>query len=106
MARLDFTVRVPPVRTLPVNYNLLTSDERREVREQYAKQQNGLCCHCQHPLLGNPSPEVQAKPVDKGLFPTGFFQWPQHLHHNHKSGLTIGTVHARCNAVLWQYHGE
>jgi hypothetical protein len=29
-----------------------------------------------------------------------------HLHHSHETGMTIGAVHARCNAVLWQYHGE
>jgi hypothetical protein len=28
------------------------------------------------------------------------------LHHCHQTGLTIGAVHAKCNAVLWQYHGE
>lgn len=32
--------------------------------------------------------------------------YPVHLHHDHKTGLTIGAVHAKCNAVLWQYYGE
>jgi hypothetical protein len=45
-------------------------------------------------------------PIDRELFPPGFFNYPVHLHHSHNSGLTIGAVHSYCNAVLWHYHGE
>ncbi|AGI61771.1 hypothetical protein VCO139_0016 [Vibrio phage VCO139] len=40
------------------------------------------------------------------LFPKNMFQYPIHLHHDHNTGMTIGAVHARCNAVLWEYYGE
>jgi len=44
--------------------------------------------------------------IKKSLFPRGFFGYPIHLHHSHDTGMTIGAVHAHCNAVLWQYEGE
>lgn len=90
----------------PVNYNYLSSLERRQVREEYSRLQKGLCHHCDEPLAGPPADEVDAVDVDQDLFPVGFFRWPVHLHHNHNTGMTIGAVHAYCNAVLWQYHGE
>ena len=31
---------------------------------------------------------------------------PIHLHHDHDTDLTIGAVHAYCNAILWEYHNE
>jgi hypothetical protein len=40
------------------------------------------------------------------LFPELFLKYPVHLHHSHVTGLTIGAVHAYCNAVLWVYHDE
>jgi len=46
------------------------------------------------------------KRIDWDLFPPGFLKNPVHLHHNHDTGMTIGAVHAYCNAVLWQYYGE
>lgn len=91
---------------LPVNYNLLSQKERRSVREEYARVQNGLCKHCGEPLVLEPSEDVMAMKIDKNLFPVDFFKWPVHLHHSHKTGMTIGAVHSHCNAVLWQFHGE
>lgn len=91
---------------LPVDYTKLHYKEKRAVREQYIQEQQGLCCHCKHPLDGKPEPEVFAKPINWRLFPDGFLKNPVHLHHCHKTGFTIGAVHAYCNAVLWQYHGE
>lgn len=91
---------------LPVNYNTTHYSVRRLVREEYIKRQNGLCCHCQAPLDGEPAEKVAKKPVDTSLFPAGFFNWPVHLHHCHVTSMTIGAVHNYCNAVLWQYHGE
>ena len=88
---------------LPVNYNHLTSSKRREVRDFYYLLQEGKCYHCKAPL--DRLPEAPQS-VDASLFPKGFFNNPVHLHHSHKTGLTIGAVHAHCNAVLWQYHGE
>jgi len=91
---------------LPVNYNDTHYTIRKLVREEYTKRQNGLCWYCKNPLNGNPTNEVMKKHVNKKLFPQGFFRWPVHLHHCHDTGMTIGSVHSRCNAVLWQYHGE
>ena len=91
---------------LPIDYDKASPMERRVAREQYIKRQNGLCWYCKEPLTGQPSQEVMDKFIYKRLFPENFFVWPVHLHHNHDTGLTIGAVHSRCNAVLWQYHGE
>jgi hypothetical protein len=91
---------------LPVNYNELHFSERKLVREEYVKRQNGLCSHCGEPLEGDPASEITKLRVNRKLFPKTFFKWHVHLHHSHKTGMTIGAVHNYCNAVLWQYHGE
>lgn len=91
---------------LPVNYKELGWKERREVREEYIKRQNGKCYFCGKPIDGNPTCEIMSMPIHKQIFPPKFFDYPVHLHHNHDTGMTIGAVHARCNAVLWQYYGE
>lgn len=92
--------------SLPVNYTELTPAMRREVRERYIEVQGGNCCHCGEPLNGNARADVRQKKVTARLFPPTFFKWPVHLHHSHKTGMTIGAVHCYCNAVLWQHHGE
>ena len=91
---------------LPVNYDKLKQKQRREVREEYVRVQEGLCKHCQNPLTEDPTKEITGTWVKTALFPRGFFNNPVHLHHDHGTGMTIGAIHARCNAVLWQYHGE
>lgn len=88
---------------LPVNYNRLSARERRQVRELYRVVQNGNCSHCGTPL--NIRPE-RTKSINWRAFPKGFLKYPVHLHHSHDTHMTIGAVHAYCNAVLWQYHGE
>lgn len=91
---------------LPQDYTKLTQTERRSVREEYIRLQNGKCSHCGSLLSGIASKEIINKRVNTRLFPKSFFNWPVHLHHCHKTGITIGAVHNTCNAVLWQYHGE
>jgi len=91
---------------LPVDYDSLAPKDRRAVREEYVRVQKGLCSHCGAPLNGDPSPEIMEKWIDEELVPENFFKYPVHLHHSHYTGMTIGAVHANCNAVLWQYHGE
>lgn len=91
---------------VPVAYDGLSSDARRQMREAYAKHQGGRCWFCRAPLDDDPTPGVMAAVIDWRAFPPGFLTHPVHLHHDHKSGLTIGAVHARCNAYLWQYHGQ
>jgi len=91
---------------LPINYKNSHWTIIKEAREKYVELQDGKCCHCGNPLDGEPSDEVMDKDVNENLFPTTFFKYPVHLHHSHETGLTIGAVHCRCNAVLWQYHNE
>ena len=88
---------------LPVNYNETPSKQRKVVREEYIKIQKGLCYHCELPLNESPAP---TKPIDASLFPKGFFIHPVHLHHSHDTGMTLGAVHSKCNAELWQWYGE
>lgn len=91
---------------LPANYNALTQQERRAVREEYGRRQGGLCSHCSAPLDGPPEKKILATKINLDLFPPNFLKWPVHLHHDHLTGKTIGAVHSRCNAVLWEHHGE
>ena len=91
---------------LPVNYDKLHYTKRRVVREEYIRLQEGRCCHCKELLDGEPSVDVSIMPVDRSLFPIGFFKNPVHLHHCHSTGMTIGAIHNYCNAVLWQHHDE
>lgn len=95
-----------PIMRLPIKYSETHWSVRREARNQYIKQQNGRCCHCGELLSLAPAKEVYTKHLNYKLFPANFFKHPIHLHHSHKTDLTIGAVHARCNAVLWQYYGE
>lgn len=91
---------------LPARYDKLSPIERRAVREEYIRLQGGNCYHCGNPLDSKPTESISKMQVNKKRFPAAFFNWPVHLHHSHKTGLTIGAVHCQCNAVLWQYHGE
>lgn len=88
---------------LPQHYPSLHWTQRKAVREQYIEEQQGLCYYCKGPLSIRPT---QDKKINWNLFPPNFLKYPVHLHHYHNTGYTIGAVHAYCNAVLWQYHGE
>ena len=91
---------------LPVKYSELEHWERAGIRKAYITLQEGLCYHCKENLAGGPAEAVSLLPIERSLFPQGFFNSPVHLHHSHDTDLTIGAVHAYCNAVLWIYHGE
>ena len=91
---------------LPLNYNILTHGDIINVREEYMKRQNNLCYYCKEPLLQSPAKIITDVKINKDLFPRNFFNYPIHLHHNHKTGDTIGAVHNLCNAVLWEIEGE
>lgn len=92
--------------TLPVLYDDLHWTEKRVVREKYIEIQKGFCSHCFKPLSENPPKEILEKKITKRLFPENFFKHPVHLHHDHKTGYTIGAIHNYCNAVLWEHFGE
>lgn len=89
-----------------MNYNLLSPTKRRKLREEYVIHQLGQCKHCDCSLSGSPPKRITDLPINMNLFPPGFLHHPVHLHHDHTTGMTIGAVHAYCNAVLWQYHKE
>lgn len=91
---------------LPVAYSSLSGRERRQVRLSYIEQQNRECCHCGGSLDEEPPDEITRKEINWSLFPKGFLTHPVHLHHDHGTDMTIGAVHAYCNAVLWVYYGE
>lgn len=90
----------------PLNYNYLNQRQKKQVREEYILDQGGKCYHCGKTLSKPPTGPAAMLPINESLFPPGFFNNPVHLHHDHNTGMTIGAVHARCNAVLWQYHKE
>lgn len=91
---------------LPVKYTSLDWKKKKVVREEYIKRQGGMCQHCGASLDSPPDDTNNNLVINKKLFPPNFFDYPIHLHHSHVTGLTIGAVHAKCNAILWQYHGE
>lgn len=91
---------------LPINYEKAEWQERRAAREEYVRQQDGKCWYCQCDLEKYPPPAIANRVINWRLFPKNFLKHPIHLHHSHNTGMTIGAVHAYCNAVLWQYEGE
>ena len=46
---------------------------------------------------------MRDREVDESMFPPNFFDHPVHLHHDKTTGMTVGAVHAYCNAVSFQY---
>lgn len=92
--------------SLPVKYDLIPTYARRTVRERYIVLQNGHCCFCGNHLEGSPVATVATARYLALIFPKEFFIYPIHLHHDRKTGLTVGAVHAMCNAFMWQYLGE
>lgn len=91
---------------LPVDYDSLSTEERRFVRNKYSHLQNGDCYFCGHSLNDKPDEVMNKYGIDLGLFPPNMLKTPVHLHYNHASGMTIGAVHAYCNCVLWQHYNE
>lgn len=91
---------------LPTDYTKLSSKQRKEVREQYIDEQDGICPVCDRSLDGPPRIDIENTKINFRLFPPGFLRNPIHLQHCHKTNMTEGAVHAKCNAVLWQYYGK
>ena len=94
------------VTRLPTNYDKLSPMERAEVRNRYVELQEGKCWHCKRTLTKGPALSIRRMSLEGVTFPKTFFHSRIHLHHNHETGLTIGAVHAKCNAILAVYYGE
>ena len=90
---------------LPAHYDNLTTAQRAGARREYTKRQGGCCAHCGAPLSGPATQAITSYPLDESTFPPNFFAYKAHLHHDHITGLTVGVVHPRCNAVLKRLHG-
>lgn len=90
----------------PYEYSKLSFKERAELRSEYIVRQKGKCCFCKEDINSIPSKQVTKAKLNMNLFPSGFLRHPIHLHHDHGTDLTIGAVHAECNAYLWQYLGQ
>lgn len=105
MSKLMPSKGLAPI-TLPTHYPSLSREEVAIVRARYAKAQNHLCYACDEPLTGPASELAREHRINWALFPVGFEDYPVHLHHDHHTGMTLGAVHALCNAVLWQFFGE
>jgi len=91
---------------LPVNYDFIDWIERKKVREEYIKVQEGKCYWCHAPLDEEPPAQITNLPIRWDLFPPAFLANSIHLQHNHATSMTEGAVHGYCNAVMWQYHGR
>lgn len=89
---------------LPAKYSELSQLQRRGVRMRYVELQDGKCFWCGEPLSGEPAQHIQKKKINWRLFPPNFMRHPVHLQHDRQTDMTEGAVHARCNAVMWQYH--
>ena len=91
---------------LPIDYDSLTWQERRAVREQYIKEQQNMCFYCNERLDQEAPEYIREKHIFWDLFPPNFLKYPVHLQHDHGTGLTEGAVHNYCNAVMWQYENR
>lgn len=100
---VEYTNQMPESIKLPTRYSKLAGYQRRKVREQYIKLQNGKCMFCNSPLSRDPPEGILANPIHLSLYPPGFLDNPIHLQHDHNTDMTEGAVHAYCNAVLWEY---
>lgn len=91
---------------LPVKYSELNPYERARVRNLYMEKQDNRCMYCNSRFTELPGDKSRGKEIHPELFPEGFFDYTVHLHHDHKTDMTIGAVHCYCNAVLWEYEGK
>ncbi len=93
----------------PQRYRDLNTDQRRKLRDEYVAYFGGRCLYCDGQLDDKPHEFVcqSADQIEWDNLPgskEGFLKNPVHLHHDHKTGLTLGPVHALCNAHSWHYY--
>ena len=61
---------------LPVEYDNLCSITRKQVREQYIKEQDNICWFCKEDLFSEPPERITEKSINLKLFPIGFLNSP------------------------------
>ena len=93
----------------PQRYRDLNTNQRRKLRDEYVEHFRGRCLYCGLKLDGKPSrivrdsvDEIEWDDLPGGK--EGFLSNPIHLHHDHGTGLTLGPVHALCNAHSWHFY--
>ena len=91
---------------LPTDYTKLNAKQKKLVRELYIKEQDNNCWACGESLSGDPRHDIMEAKINYKLFPPGFLKNPIHLQHDHDTNMTEGAVHAKCNAVMWEYFGK
>lgn len=103
---MKLSQKIPADFDLPLDYNGASPALRKAAREKCVVLQNNKCHFCDGDFDDELPQTVTDLKIDLKLFPPNFLKHPIHLHHNHDTGMTIGAVHAHCNAILWQYLGE
>ena len=93
----------------PQRYRDLNTSQRRKLREQYVEYFRGRCLYCSERLGDKPHKFVceSADDIEWNNLPggkEGFLSNPVHLHHDQETGLTLGPVHALCNAHSWHFY--
>ena len=89
-----------------MKYSEIPIGHKSVIRNQLHEEQHVKCYYCGGWLSDAPPERIRDKEIDWKLFPKNFLNYPVHIHHSHATDDIIGLVHARCNAVLWMYHGE
>lgn len=93
----------------PQRYRDLNISQKQELRDQYVDYFRGRCVYCDRQLDDEPHKFVcqSADEIEWDALPggkEGFLKNPVHLHHDHETGLTLGPVHAQCNAHSWHFY--
>ena len=93
----------------PQRYCDLNSNQRRKLRDEYVEYFGGRCLYCDGHLDDEPHEFVRqsADEIEWDNLPEskeGFLKNPVHLHHDHETGLTLGPIHALCNAHSWHFY--
>lgn len=95
--------------SFPQRYSDLNANQRSKLRDEYVVYFKGRCLYCDGQLDDEPHEFVResADEIEWDHLPgskDGFLKSPVHLHHDHETGLTLGPVHALCNAHSWHFY--
>ena len=74
------------------DYRLLSPYDRRVLREEYMAAQDNCCYFCGEQLDTPVHKIVAEAPINRELFPEGFFRWPVHLDHDFAAGTMFKAI--------------